>query len=279
MFRLPDGRVTRIWWKDGGPAAQPHERVPTGFLKEATLTLRASSVQDAPGSLNVYGVLADSSGAPLGGAPIELGLYRSRGLGAWGVYRRSGTVPAGASRASLGVRVNTECDCAGASEIAFQEVLYQETAAIGQSGPRPGVRVRRTPTDFPGAPVVDDAPGEPRGAAVLLTVPATGSALLNSSAFPVRAGSQYDLRITASVSPASVGTGYFAIIFLHELEILRETIPFKAAPLGRATATTSPDGRFETTLRDVPDAPVRVTARYRGDAGHWPARAGLVLDR
>jgi hypothetical protein len=278
VFRLPDGRTTRIWWNPRGADLPADERVRAGFLKATTLELEPGGIEPGDaGPVRIAGTLADSSGTPLRGARVELGVHLDRGLGAWGVYRRSGRVPAGASHAVVGVRVNTECECVGSGEIAFRRVRYQETAA--PRGAESGVEVRLAPRDFPGAPVVADAPGPPPGAAVLLRVPRTGTALLNSTAFPVRPGSRYDLHLTASVSAASVGSGYFALVFLDGAEVLRETIPFQPTPLAKPTVTTSEDGRFEATLRDLPHVPLRVTAVYRGDASYWPARAVRVVER
>jgi len=95
---------------------------------------------------------------------------------------------------------------------------------------------------------------------------------LNSGRFPVTPGASFQVTFTAKVSPGSTGGGYFHLIF-HDAsgERHRLTIPLEPGRLDLAGVTTGPDGRFQTSIDDLPDVVFRV--EFHGDDDNWPAIA------
>jgi hypothetical protein len=236
-------------------------------------------------TVTATGFLADSSGTGIGGAPIRL-TARPERVGAWGVYRITGVVPPGAARALVGIRVNVECGCAGDSEVAFADARYRELSAVGEASPPRGRRPQAAPavhldgSDFTGAtPARLDTGTGARPGILQLRTRRTSSALLNSTFFSVRPGAPYELAITARVSPGSVGSGYFAIVFVGAGEISRERIPFAPAAAARASVTTSGSGTYAAELRNLPPGEFTVEAVFHGDTTFWPAlaRRGIVV--
>ena len=76
---------------------------------------------------------------------------------------------------------------------------------------------------------------------------------MNSSAFAVKPGSAFALKMQARVSRASAGSGSFDLIFVFvgvERSDLapRMTVPIAAAPVVVATAQTDADGYFGVAL-------------------------------
>jgi hypothetical protein len=63
--------------------------------------------------------LTDRHGLPLSGKTVVLSATPLDGNGQYAEYNVSGTVPAGAAHAVVGLRVNMECGCAGAADLAL----------------------------------------------------------------------------------------------------------------------------------------------------------------
>jgi hypothetical protein len=273
-FDLPDGRSTKIWWADRGPRLAPGQRVSAGFLESTRLDLVRPGPGRTAGSRLVRGRLTRPGGQPLGGATIDLVLRPLDGPGVWGEYRRSGVVPQGASRALVGIRINAECGCRGLGDVLLRRAAYAERGAQASNEPPPVVLDGRAFTDDPSR-LTFSHPGAPE---LDLRVDAGDPVLLNSAPFPARRGAPYEVRLLARVSPRSAGSGYFAVIFLDEREVLRETIPFDAAPLKEWTARTGPDGTFAVFLPDLGGGRYVLEATYAGDATYWPAQARRIVD-
>ncbi|HEY1936284.1 MAG TPA: hypothetical protein VGG99_30115 [Acetobacteraceae bacterium] len=76
----------------------------------------------------VRGTLTDAQGHPVPDAPIDvrtLGVSLSRPVP---VQTVSGVVPPNAKSAIIGIRINTECFCAGPNDILLGDITYQESA-------------------------------------------------------------------------------------------------------------------------------------------------------
>jgi hypothetical protein len=91
------------------------------------------------------------------------------------------------------------------------------------------------------------------GKSLLFQATAAQQIFVNSSAFTVEPGSAFTMTMRARVSPASAGSGYFAVIFLFngvERGDLapRMTVMIAPAPAIVATAETYADGRYNVTL-------------------------------
>jgi hypothetical protein len=103
------------------------------------------------------------------------------------------------------------------------------------------------------------------------------STLVNSPAFTVTPGSAYTLIVKARISPNSIGSGYFALIFLAPgTEVSRATLEFAPATVTLGTAQTASDGSYNVQFVPVNSVDTfQVTAYYAGNASLWPAWATI----
>jgi hypothetical protein len=206
------------------------------------------------------------------GAKIQITAQPLSGNGAIATYTITGPVPAQARTAIVGARINSECySCNGSSDLTIYSFHYSENT-------------QRKPStwDFtngiagwlygPGAAVFDSGP--PPYTLGLHIKAQPGQALgFNSAAVAVTPGSQFTLRVTARVSPLSVGSGYFTLIWFNAAgnEPSRETILFRPKTQTLGTATTAADGSF--SIGNWLDSNAYdVTAEFAGSGTLWPAR-------
>jgi glycosyltransferase involved in cell wall biosynthesis len=262
---------THVSWIPSRKSEAPLQLCRTGGLQVPALHLRISPSSE--GSRRAEGILTDSCGRGIPGARVDL-LVRSLGPEVWAHYRCSGLVPPAATRALVGIRVNIECGTPGDCEIAFREARFVEFSAGDTADDAESVVILDA-SEFPGSAPLRIGEGT-RDAAVHLCTPETASALLNSTPFPVHGGSRYDLTVTAWVSPASEGRGCFAIIFLDESEVARDTIPFVAAVVAAKSVVTTDEGMYRVDLGRLPPGELAIDAIFPGTGTYWPARAEQV---
>ncbi len=213
--------------------------------------------------------------AAVAGASIQLTAQPVSGNGALATYTITGPVPMQARTALVGARINSECySCNGPSDLTIYSFQYSENtqrkpftwdftngingwsfgpgAAVFDSGPLPytqGLHIKAMP-------------GQPLG--------------INSTTVAVTPRAQFTLRVAARVSPSSVGTGYFMLIWFNAAgnEPSRETILFQPQTQTLGTATTAADGSF-SIFTSVDSNSYNVTAEYAGSGTLWPAMARL----
>jgi hypothetical protein len=82
----------------------------------------------------------------------------------------------------------------------------------------------------------------------------------------------------ARVSPESLGSGYFNLIFDNVInEIKRYTIPLEPATIALGEATTDENGAYQLDLSEIIAANVALQAWYSGDQDYWPAFASATF--
>lgn len=246
------------------------------FRTRTTLTL--PSQLSSNGSLQASGILTDSSGLPVSGAVVELSVTPLDGPGVFGEYTISGIVPSNATQANVGFRVNTECSCAGTSDFVLYEARYIEHNETVNRVPNADFSQGLRDWGFWGTGTVRLEPND-RGAGRMLHVTATYGqpVAINSAHYPVKVGATYSLTFAARVSPASVGSGYFAIFFLTQsTEVTRSGIPLKPAAV-ISTATTNEKGAFQSTLSGLPPAKLVLEVSCAGDDQYMPAYVKKII--
>lgn len=242
------------------------------FRTRTTLILAPIDLR-SNGSMQPSGILTDSSGLPVSGAGVEVSVTPLDGPGVFGEYIVSGIVPDNATRADVGFRVNTECECLGTTDFSIYTVRYVEGSATANRVPNPDFSQRLQGWGFWGNGTARLESND-RGAGQMLYVAATYGqpAAINSAYFPVNGGVAYTLTFSARVSPASVGSGYFAIFFLTQsTEVARARIPLKPAAVTSSTVTTDDRGAFRSTLIGLPSAKLLLEVSYAGDDQYMPA--------
>ncbi len=138
----------------------------------------------------------------------------------------SGQVPANATGALVGYRINTECDCLGTADFTLYTVRYTEAGDTRNLVPN---------AVFAGGMSSWHAWGDARyglepsdlSAGQMLHVTAEDSQIagLNGQVFPVTAGADFTVTFVARVLPETADAGYFTIIFVDNRgEVRRERI-------------------------------------------------------
>jgi hypothetical protein len=235
------------------------------------------------GSQRASGVLLDGSGAAIGGASIQISLTPVDGPGTLDTYSISGSVPPGATKAVVGLRMNTECGCAGSGDVSLYEASYEEAGASTSLVPDGDFTQGLGGWGLYGTRPATLRPSD-RGGGSMLVAKASPSqtSMVNSPEFAVHAGQQYTAEFQARVSPESDGSGYFTVVFLSSSkEISRARVPFVPATFDLGERTTDANGTFIATFHP-PGAflhigRILVEAWYGGDDTYWPAyRSGTI---
>jgi hypothetical protein len=249
------------------------------FRRRTALRLDVSAPA-SDGSRSAGGTLTDETGRPLAALPVELSATPLDGTGTFAEYSLSGNVPAGATSAVVGFRVNTECGCAGASEFRLYGVRYAESGGTN-TVPNPGFDDGWAGWGAWGDGSVTLEPSDRAGGWMLHERASPSQfAALNSSGFRVSASGGFTLSFAARVAPLARGSGYFAIFFLGPTtEVARRTIALAPATLSYGSTTTGGDGSFHTTVRGLPEGTSLLEAWYRGDNRYFPAYASATVSR
>jgi hypothetical protein len=209
--------------------------------------------------------------AGVAGASIQITAQPVSGGGAIATYTITGPVPAAARTAIVGARINSECySCNGPSDLTIYSFQYSEntqrkpftwdfTNGIAGWSYGPGTAVFDSgPPPYPQGLHIKAQPGQALGT--------------NSTAVAVTPKARFTLRVTARVSPLSVGSGYFMLIWFNAAgnEPSRETILFQPKTQRLGTAATAADGSFSISTT-VDSNAYEITAEYGGSGTLWPA--------
>ncbi len=237
--------------------------------------LTMTSTSSPNGTPALSGVLADTNANPLAGATIHLSMKPVDSPGLLYEYTLTGFVPTGATEADVGYRVNLECGCSGPAEFVLYEVRYTEGDETTNRIPNPHFA-----RGYDGWGTWGDATwklersDQGAGRAQHLTARPGQGAAINSAKFPTSAGSPFTVTFVARVSPESLGSGYFNLIFDNVInEIKRYTIPLEPAVVALGEATTDENGAYRFELPEMSVSNVALQAWYSGDQDFWPAFA------
>ena len=229
---------------------------------------------------SVVSTLTDRRGHPLGGKRIVLTGTPLDGSGQYGDYRVSGTVPAGAVQAEVGLRVNLECGCSGAADLTLYEAAYREADGLNRvPNPRFDHGLDRWGAWGDASFAVEAS--DRGGFALHVTAGPGQEGGLNSSDFAVTAGRRFQLSFGARIAPHSKGSGYFDVMFLgaNGIEFTRTALPLAAASIPLGAAATDRNGRVTQPLTALRDGNFLIEASFRGDKRWFPAYASAVVAR
>jgi hypothetical protein len=215
------------------------------------------------------------AGRPIAGASVTLNSAPDDDKGVVHDYTVTARVPSGATRADVGLRVNTECGCTAgnAADIDVYGFTYSEG---GGSNRVPNSAFASSMNGYGswGDGKLDLLASD-QGSGRMLHVTATKDQYvgLNSSTFAVTAGATFTFTVRARVVPGSFWTGLFGLFFLGSSggESMRITMPFTIPQKKIGTATTDANGRFELTWKDVPSVAHHDQAAFTGTKTYWPS--------
>jgi hypothetical protein len=166
----------------------------------------------------------------------------------------------------VGARVNTQCGgCLGQADLLLSSF-------------RVDVAGRTFNQDFAGGltgwTVSNPFTVSLEGSALRVIASPLQKLALTSAPMAITGSGDFHLSVVARVAPASLGAGYFTVIFANAAgEISRAEIPLEAAKVPLATALTSSDGTWQVSIRGSGLGDAQIWADYAGDAANWPARA------
>ncbi len=148
----------------------------------------------------------------------------------------TGTVPAGAASAIIGVRGGTEgaCICAGAGGATVGDVWYTE--------PYTGIAQDLSPVTLP----ISGAPDSVRTYAL---VPGQ-TVSSNLGQFAVTSGTAYAAYVAIAATGSAASAGYVGVIFLDASgrELRRDKIWFTPSQLSLPSATTNANGQYQLSV-------------------------------
>jgi hypothetical protein len=278
----PDHVVFQTWDKhpthalpETSPAAMTYE-VDSYFRQRTQVSLQSGAGQ-ASGDLRNR-----ATDEPIGGAAVTIGRLALSGPGVVAAYILTGTVPDGAAQALLQICVN-ECGLPtplAPNDMNFYSYRYTDTANTAFQNFANGLDGWGIESDA-GATASVQLASDATGKSLVFQATAAQQTFVNSSPFTVTPGSAFTMRMRARVSPASAGSGVFALIFLfngvEQGDLApRMTVPFAAAPAIVATTQTDADGHYGVALPAPTVAGTfQLQANFAGSSTLWPAFANV----
>jgi len=219
------------------------------------------------------GVLTDAAALPVSGAAISLTATPVEGRGLVTSFKLSGAAPTGVTTAVVGFRVNTEGGGPAPSDLSLYAASYIEASDGVERVPDSDFSLGGQSWVLGGeAALVPSDQGNGKMVSVLAS--SDQWAALTSSRFAVTAGAPFEASFRARVSPASTGSGYFAIIFLTSIqEASREELPLSGGQVPLGSPLTDSLGRYSLGLSLLGTTRAKVEATFDGDSQHWPANA------
>jgi hypothetical protein len=168
-----------------------------------------------------------SHGTPVGGAQIFAYAVDDGTLNITTTALVTNTVPAGAAVAVVGLRINTECNCAGSANVLLGSAQYVDETSnttVTTNVVSPSQRI---------------------------VVPAGQTMSVNSTSFPVTPGNPFSFSVPMQVPYSSSNTGYVAIFFLNGAgaEINRLELPFQPGQRLIGMNSTNKLGQFTVTTK------------------------------
>ncbi len=214
-------------------------------------------------------------GIPLAAAPVRVTALPLDGRPQ--TVQLTGTVPAGAKTAHIGVRVNIEGAGPHKANLTIYGASYTQDGSTKNRVRNPrlltstnhwglhedGITVRRS----------DIGPG----LMIRIVDKPTQTTTVQTGGVAVTPGKRYRATMLIKVPQASIGSAYFTVVWLGDREIAREILDLVPAPLRLPERTSAADGGFSWTFRDLAPGRYRINVTYAGDATHQPATWQQVI--
>jgi hypothetical protein len=261
-------------------------RVPVRFFRsaaeaenpEAVTNLTVSVTEQRRLGTTLGGTLTDYANAPIPDAPIEVASIPTSDEALEFVV--SGQVPANATRALVGYRVNMECGCTGTADFLLYEARYTESGEDSNHIANADFSVGLSDWYAWGTANNSLAISDRTNGQMMAVFAESGqTAGINSGIFAVTEGADYTVTFVARVNPSTTDSGYFALMFMdNNAEFRRETIPLTPNVLVLGETVTDADGHYEARIVPAIDAGSIVLASFMGSDDHFPASAQLVVD-
>jgi hypothetical protein len=254
---IPDQAVLQTWMR------QPTRMMPETQPGTMTnLVLRYHSAQTVLAAqrvgLGVEGSLTDESHHPVTGATIEIVSVADRPM-PLRRFELSGTVPPSAETALVGLRINTECNCAGLADVGIGEITYADKSN-GQTHKRRLVL----------------PPANVRNGRVYARPDQVIS--VNSEQFSVVPLHAFSLEVPMDATYDSTSSGYVTIIFFgHDGKgVLRKNLAFQPRSVNAGSAVTDSAGHFAFRPKsEISSGPADYIINFAGNDTYRPTSMHL----
>jgi hypothetical protein len=239
-----------------------------------TRTNLTSAVSDH----ELNGRLTTAQEQPIARAKIQVLLTSLSSSDALGTLAAKGIIPPGTTGILFGIRVNTECGCSGPADLRIAEFRLQP-----KNGPSI-VNAFQNPRSATGWGGMTDTKGARLGGVqngvLHLAVRRGQEVAINSAKMPEHGQGDFRFSVKAHLTPASTGSGYFAVLFMHAgTELSRAMIRFAPASIPIGAARTGRDGSWSIRLPEQSGDAFTVQAQYEGDERYWPAQSSATERR
>jgi hypothetical protein len=242
--------------------------------------MRTKIVLDKPdlssGQTQISGKVLYTNGKPAPGMKVGLWVNPRFPNAPYRDYTAAGVVPPGATKATVGVRVNTENGDAGGGDcdMSIASIRFEPKGGQALSFDfKPGLKDWRISTN--GKVGIGKDQSARQDLVLHLVANPKQSIHVDHAYFPVKAGNAFEMVVSASVPQKSAGTGYFDMIFAAAKEISRKTIPFEGGLHLDEESETNEDGVFQFKRSLTPGNYIKITGV--GDAEHWPVSYETVI--
>ncbi len=252
---VPDQAIFQIWSNPKPPLNLPDTDPTTMTGLVSRYAAEQTSLTLTRTGRGVTGRLI-AGGRPVAGVPVTLYTVDREAARIVEEQTLRGRVPANAVEAAVALRLNAECGCSAAADIAVGRLHYREDAA--------GTDVTRWFRN----PV--------QGQLDRFTVSAGQRVSLATARFPVMADDRFTLGVPLAATAGSADAGYIAVIFFGAdgKEVRRARMPIAPGAHAAATVTTRADGSLSfQPPADADAADPTFRARFAGDAQYRPSWA------
>lgn len=265
---IPDHVIFQSW--EPYPTHVLPESDPTTFTYLIDTYFRTrTGLSASVAAGEVSGRLVDDQLNPVAGAPITVTAEPVSGSGIIVTYTLTGTVPPASTQAVIHVNVNTENGGAvrGTNDMSVYSFAYSDSGnqtMLNFANGLQGWYLNATGS----VRAISDA----NGAGIQISATPDQYVQVSSTFFAVTPGSNYVLTVRARISPSSVGSGNFPLIFLSGgIETTRATLPFVPGKAIVGKTPTKSDGSYSVPYAPPSADPFKIQAEFPGDDTLWPA--------
>ena len=219
---------------------------------------------------SVAGTLSDTLGNPIGKASVALTASPASGQGLVDTFVVRGVAPSTVKQGIVQLGLNLY-GFQGLVDINLYSYKYSESA-------------RSVVLDFSsglsgwGGTTPVTLTSDANGASVQMKSTSNLAGFYNTKSFPITPGSPFTLEVKARISPASVSSGYVAVLFIGDtgVETSRITYPFSLPNLPLGSTLTNANGAYIVPFPLADIANFKVDAGYSGTDGNWPTSTTLT---
>lgn len=218
--------------------------------------------------------LATSGGRPIVGATLTL-VPRTLADGI-GSASLTGSVPDDASIAEILIRSNAEGAGPGVADVRIVEIRYADGGAGTNKVPNGDFAEGLADWGVGGEPPgTVEVAGDETNRWIEIAATPDEQVIINGGGQEVVPGSEFELEVTYSITPESIGSTLVAVEFPG---FARHSLVLPSPDLDAIEAVTGDDGVAVFGLDDLGPGPYEFEVSWPGDLAQWPAHRTVPAD-